>query len=338
MFKVQGSKFKIVKLKPWDRRGLSRSLYLRLLFTAGVLLLLLCLPLTFQVTIGVANFEHRTLNIEPFSSAHALEVPVLKGYVNDYANMMSPEARSKIESTLKAFEQSDSTQIVVLTVPSLEGEVQEEFSMKVAEAWKIGQKGKDNGVVLFVAGKERKVRIEVGRGLEGKLTDLVSGQIIDLIIKPRFAKGDFDGGFIAATSALIDATRGEFKAEEKRAVTKKGHGTPLPVLIIFGAIALIALGRISRVLGGAAGAVGFPLIGLLLGFPLLTIILIGFLGLVMGIFLPLLFGGLGGGGGGFWFGGLGGGGGGFGDSGGDSGGFDGGGGGDFGGGGASGDW
>ena len=273
----------------------------------------------------------------PLFTAFALEVPALKYHVNDYANMVSPGVRTKIEGDLKAFEQSDSTQIVILTIQSLEGEDLEGFSIKVAEAWKIGQKGKDNGVIFLVAKQERKMRIEVGRGLEGKLTDLVSGQIIDRIVKPRFAKGDFDGGFLAATQGLIDAARGEFKAEEKRAVTKKRQGTPLPVIIIFGAIALIALGRVSRVLGGAAGAVGFPLIGFLLGFSLLTIVLIGLLGLVMGIFLPLLFGGLGrGGGGGFWPGGFGGSGG-FGDGGGDSGGF-GGGGGDFGGGGASGDW
>jgi uncharacterized protein len=275
----------------------------------------------------------------PLFTAFALEVPTLKYHVNDYANMMSSGARTKIEGDLKAFEQSDSTQIVILTIQSLEGEDLEGFSIKVAEAWKIGQKGKDNGVIFLVAKQERKMRIEVGRGLEGKLTDLVSGQIIDRIVKPRFAKGDFDGGFLTAAQGLIDAARGEFKAEEKRAVTKKRQGTPLPVIIIFGAIALIALGRVSRVLGGAAGAVGFPLIGFLLGFSLLTIVLIGLLGLVMGIFLPLLFGGLGrGGGGGFWPGGFGGGSGGFGDGGGDSGGFGGGGGGDFGGGGASGDW
>lgn len=266
---------------------------------------------------------------------HALDVPQLKYHVNDYANMMSPETRSKIEGDLKAFEQSDSTQVVILTIQSLEGEDLEGYSIKVAEAWKIGQKGKDNGVILLVANKERKIRIEVGRGLEGKLTDLASGQIIDLVMKPRFKNGDYDGGFIAATQALIDATRGEFKADEKRTPSRKGHNTPLPVLFIFGAIGLLALSRISRILGGAAGAIGFSLIGLLMGFPLIAIALIGVLGLAMGIFLPLFFGGFGGGGG-FWLGG-----GGFGggdDGGGDFGGFGGGGGGDFGGGGASGGW
>ena len=267
--------------------------------------------------------------------ALAFEVPTLKGYVNDYADMMSQETRLKIENELKAFEQSDSTQIVILTIPSLEGEVLEQFSIKVAEAWKIGQKGKDNGAILLVSKGDRKTRIEVGRGLEGKLTDLMAGRIVNFVINPRFKRNDFDGGFIAATQALIDVTRGEFKVDETQAQPRKKRSSSLPVLFIFGAIALLTLGRISRVLGGAAGAVGGSLIGLFMGFPLVAIALIGLLGLGMGIFLPLLFGGFGGGGGGFFPGGFGGGG--FG-GGGDSGGFGGGGGGDFGGGGASGDW
>ncbi len=271
----------------------------------------------------------------------ALEVPALKGYVNDYGNMMSPDTRSKIEAELKAFEQSDSTQIVIVTIPSLESEVLEQFSIKVAEAWKIGQKGKDNGAILLVSNQDRKIRIEVGRGLEGKLTDLMAGRIIQYVIKPRFSRGDFDGGFIAATQAIIDVSRGEFKADENDGATERTKNTPLPVLFIFGAAPLLILGRISRVLSGIAGAIGFPLIGLFLGLPIFVLILMGVFGLAMGILLPLMFSGFGRGmGGGFgrgFGGGFGGGSGGFGGFGGGSGGF-GGGGGSFGGGGASGGW
>jgi uncharacterized protein len=286
-------------------------------FLAGQAILRLFCLIAFLFTIHYSLF-----------TSFALEVPALKGYVNDYGNMMSPETRSKIETELKAFEQSDSTQIVILTIPSLEGEVLEEFSIKVGDVWKIGQKGKDNGIILLVSNQDRKIRIEVGRGLEGKLTDLASGQIIDLVMNPRFKNGDYDGGFIAATQTLIDVTRGEFKVDERQASTGKKRSSSFPVLFIFGAMALLTLGRISRVLGGAAGAIGFSLIGLFMGFPLVAIALIGVLGLGMGIFLPLIFGGFGRGGG-FFPGGFGGGG--------DSGGFGGGGGG-FGGGGASGDW
>ncbi len=145
--------------------------------------------------------------------ASALSIPPLRGYVNDYANMISDPAKAKLEEELKSFEQSDSTQLVLLTIPSLEGEPIEDYSIKVAEAWKLGQTRKDNGILLLVSKNDRKMRIEVGRGLEGRLTDLMAGRIIDLVIKPRFKRDDFDGGFNAGVVSLIDATRGEFKAE-----------------------------------------------------------------------------------------------------------------------------
>ena len=149
-------------------------------------------------------------------AASALEVPELRGYVNDYAGMISPSTGAQLAEKLKAFEESDSTQMVILTIPSLEGEPIEDVGIKVAESWKIGQKGKDNGILLLVSKQERKMRIEVGRGLEGRLTDLTAGRIIDLVITPRFRAGDLDGGFIAGVSALIGAMRGEFQADARR--------------------------------------------------------------------------------------------------------------------------
>jgi uncharacterized protein len=144
----------------------------------------------------------------------AAEIPKLQGYVNDYGNMISPSVETELTAKLRSFEASDSTQIVILTVPSLNGEPIEDFSIRVAEAWKIGQAGKDNGVLLTVSREDRKMRIEVGRGLEGKLTDLAAGRIIDLVMRPKFKDGNYDAGFIAGISALIDATRGEFQAEK----------------------------------------------------------------------------------------------------------------------------
>ena len=285
-------------------------------------------------------------------AAHGLEVPRLQGYVNDYAGMISPSAKSKIEEGLKAFEQSDSTQVVVLTIPSLEGENIEEFSIKVAEAWKIGQQQKDNGILLIVSKQDRKIRIEVGRGLEGKLTDLMAGRIIDQVIKPRFKQGDFDGGFIAGASALIDATRGEFKAEQRRIQRRQKGFPPFLSIFLFLAVFTIIIGSVSRVLGGVFGALGLPALTYLFAsvasIPILVLLTI--FGFGAGLFLPSLFssgssrrgdshhrgggfffgpgtGGFFGGGGGFS------GGGGFGGGGGFSGG-----GGSFGGGGASGDW
>jgi uncharacterized protein len=274
----------------------------------------------------------------PFK-AQALEVPQLQGYVNDYAGMISPAVKDKLEGELKSFEQSDSTQLVILTIPSLEGETIEDFGIRVAEAWKIGQKNKDNGIILLIAKQERKIRIEVGRGLEGRLTDLLAGRIVDLVISPRFKRGDFDGGFIAGVSALIDATRGEFKAEARPPARQTGGLHTFLVFLVAFFVVLILVSSLSRILGGVVGAVGLPALIHLGLFPLglVSLILSVLVGLGIGILLPSLFSAGGYGGGGFWpGGGFFSSGGGWGD--GDSGGGFGGGGGDFGGGGASGDW
>ncbi len=170
--------------------------------------------------------------------ARALNVPRLQGYVNDYAHMVSGSARTKLEEELKSFEQSDSTQLVILTIPSLEGEPPEDYSIKVVEAWKLGQARKDNGILLLVSKDDRKMRIEVGRGLEGRLTDLTAGRIIDLAIKPRFKRGDFDGGFAAGVASLIDATRGEFRAGQNDSIKRT---QPFPSLGLFLMVVFILL-------------------------------------------------------------------------------------------------
>jgi len=276
------------------------------------------------------------LSLTLSTQALALDLPELKGHVNDYAGMLSPGRGAALEQELRNLETSDSTQIVVLTVPTLGGENLEEFSIKVAEAWKIGQQGAANGVILLVAKAERKVRIEVGRGLEGKLTDLVSGRIIRADITPRFKAGDFDGGIAAGVKALTEVVKGEYKAAPRDLRQGKKGAPPVLTLLVFLAVAAVFLSSFSRYLAGAAGAVGLPLIAWLT-FPGLALAIVAGLavgGFLLGLFLAFLFGGGGGGGGYFggpFFGGYSGGGGG------DSGGFSGGGG-DFGGGGASGDW
>jgi len=270
-------------------------------------------------------------------TAYGLDVPRLEGYVNDYAGMIHSSTKSKLEEALRGFEQSDSTQIVILTIPTLEGENIEEFGIKVAERWKIGYQGKDNGVLFIVSKQERKIRIEVGRGLEGKLTDLMAGRIIDQVIKPKFKQSDFDGGFIAGVSALISAARGEFKAGPRPVQRRQKSFPPFLTFLLFLGIFILILGSLSRILGGVAGAIGLPALVYLTVLPvgILIVIFLALVGLGAGFFLPSLFFTKGSGGGGFFFGsGMGGhsiGGGGFG------GGFSGGGG-SFGGGGASGDW
>jgi len=280
------------------------------------------------------------LTLLAFSSAAlALDVPLLRGHVNDYAGMLSSRTADELEKQLGDFERTDSTQIVVLTIPTLAGENLEEYSIKVAEKWRIGQKGLDNGAILIIAKTERKIRIEVGRGLEGKLTDLVSGRIIRGDMAPRFKAGDFDGGVSAGVSAIMAVVKGEYKAKPRDLRNSRKGAPPIFTLLIFFIVACVFLGAVSRVIGGLAGAVGLPIIAALT-FPGLALVFLAGLavaGFLLGLFLSFLFGG-GGRGGGFggpfyggWYGG------GFGGGSGGGGGFSGGGG-DFGGGGASGDW
>lgn len=270
----------------------------------------------------------------------ALEVPQLRGRVNDYANMLSPAASERLEQTLAAFENSDSTQIVVLTVNSLEGENLEEYSIKVAEAWRIGQTKLDNGAILLIAKQEHKIRIEVGRGLEGVLTDLTSGRIIRGDISPYFKKNDYDRGITAGVSSIMQVVRGEYKAQPRDLKQGKKSAEPVFTLLVFLLVAVVFLGSFSKYLGGAAGAAGLALIGFLTfpGLGILVLVLLGVAGFVLGLLVAFMFGGGGGGSGGGFGGPFIGGGFGGGSSGG--GGFDGfsGGGGSFGGGGASGDW
>lgn len=172
----------------------------------------------------------------------ALEVPKLNGYVNDLAGVISPGTELKIESFLRGFESSDSTQLVILTIETLEGESLEEYSLRVAETWKVGQKGKDNGALLLIAKQDRKMRIEVGYGLEGRLTDLLAGRIIDNEIKPRFQAGDFDGGVIAGVTAMAEAVRGEYLGTGSTGQKKKRNPWGSLALLLFLGPGLMLLG------------------------------------------------------------------------------------------------
>jgi uncharacterized protein len=273
-------------------------------------------------------------------NAWALQVPALKGRVNDYAGLLSSGTAQQLEAVLAELESTDSTQIVVLTIASLEGDSLEGFSIRVVEQWQIGQKGKDNGALLLVSKNDRKIRIEVGYGLEGKLTDLVSGRIIRDVMVPQFKMGRYDQGIIDGVAAMTGVVRGEFAAPPSHRGPSRRGTSPgfvgLVVLFFF----INMLGRINRGLGAAAGGVLAPIAGALF----LNLGILGILSLIpvgaAGGFLMGLMGGPVSFGrtitrhrSGYWGGGFGGGG----FGGGGFGGFSGGGGG-FGGGGASGGW
>jgi uncharacterized protein len=195
------------------------------------------------------------LQFVPLSTLQAINVPALSGRINDYAGMISAPAKAEIEAKLKQFEAEESTQIVILTVPSFEGDPIEDFSIRVAEAWKIGHKGTDNGVLLIVSRDDHKVRIEVGYGLEGRLTDLQSGRIVRDEIVPAFKTGQFDAGFAVGVTSIIAAVRGEYKAKPQ--AEKKGDKPSIPLLVII-LIVFYFLSQISRGHRGGGPMIGGP--------------------------------------------------------------------------------
>jgi uncharacterized protein len=226
-------------------------------------------------------------------AALALEVPLLRARVNDYAGVLSPGVVRQLDLQLKDFEQRDSTQIVVLTIPSLEGDALEDFSMRVAEQWKVGHKGLDNGAILLISRADRKVRIEVGYGLEGRLTDLQAGRIIRGIIVPEFKAGRFDQGVVNGVQAMIDVVRGEFKAEDKK--DSRGFGSrdltnAIPFLFLF-IFLVFSLGGVSRPLGTAAGGFLMPFLGHMAFSPGLGfLVALAGIGLVVGFILSVFAG------------------------------------------------
>ncbi len=142
------------------------------------------------------------------SRCWALPVPPLTGRVNDRAELLSRAAEQQINQQLIAYEKTTGHQLAVLTIPTLDGDPIEDFSIRVVEAWKLGKKGKDDGVLVLVVSKDHKMRIEVGYGLEGELTDANAGQMVRDVMAPRFRRGDYEGGITAAVNAIILKTGG----------------------------------------------------------------------------------------------------------------------------------
>ncbi len=142
-------------------------------------------------------------------TAGALEVPYLSGRVNDQALLLDDAFEGQLEERLRLLEEETGAQVVVLTITSLEGDPIEDYSIRVVETWKLGREGVDDGVLVLIARDDRRMRIEVGYGLEGALTDAQAGRIIDGLMTPRFREGDFNGGVGAAVEAISAAVRGE---------------------------------------------------------------------------------------------------------------------------------
>lgn len=142
-------------------------------------------------------------------SLYALDPPPLKGRINDNADLLSPEEEQELSRYLQAVEEQSGAQIALLTIPSLEGDNLESFSYRTAKTWELGEADKDNGLLLLIALEERKIRIEVGYGLEGTVTDSLSGFIIRNHIAPHFKRGDYAAGISEGLHTLGSVITGE---------------------------------------------------------------------------------------------------------------------------------
>jgi uncharacterized protein len=181
--------------------------------------------------------------------------PAPPNYFNDYAGVVPPGTAAGLNQELENFERATSSQILVAVYPRMQSESSiEDYTVRVAEAWKVGQKGKNNGAVLFVFIADRKMFIQVGYGLEGALPDALAKQIIESDIKPHFKAGDYAAGLTAGVNAMLAAVRGEYKGTGRTAAEGTGNDK-VAVLIMFGVFGLIIALILARVLTGARGRV-----------------------------------------------------------------------------------
>jgi uncharacterized protein len=141
-------------------------------------------------------------------------VPPLTGRVVDRADLLTPETERELEALLAEHEAATGNQVAVLTIPSLDGEDLEAYSLRVARAWELGTAEFDNGVLILIAYRDRKIRIEVGYGLEGALPDVTAARIIRHEMTPRFREGDFDAGVLAGARAVVGAIEGTYTPPE----------------------------------------------------------------------------------------------------------------------------
>jgi uncharacterized protein len=261
-------------------------------------------------------------------------VPALTSQVTDLTNTLTASERQTLESKLRDWEARTTNQLVVLMVPTTAPEPIEEYSLRVAEAWKIGQKGKDNGAIFLIAKDDKRMRIEVAYGFEGVLTDVTARRIIGETVAPLFKNGQFAEGINAGVDRIIDVIgRGEPLPPETARRAAPRHSFDYGNLFIILLVAVPIVGTILRSIFGNIGgsAIGGGLAGVVTWFLAGSLLIAG--GAAVVAFAIIIFSMFGGGRGGGWIPGVGG----FGGGGGGGGGFSGGGG-SFGGGGASGGW
>ncbi len=199
-----------------------------------------------------------------FARSQVAEVPFMTGRVTDNADLLSAATRSHLKEVIKAHEESSTNQIAILTLPSLEGVRLEEFAAQVLQAWKLGEKGKDNGVLLLVSPGDRRARIEVGAGLSEKLTDASADRIVRDLMAPQFQQGDYDQGIDAGIHAIIGQLEGNEQAgaepakdnQAKSDSSFEGSDMAISERILFGAFIFGIIGLFT-VIGVMTPGVGW---------------------------------------------------------------------------------
>jgi uncharacterized protein len=180
--------------------------------------------------------------------------PPPKQYFNDYAGVVSAATVDRLNRMLEDFERATSSQIIVAIFPKMQSDSSiEDYTFRVKEAWKVGQKGKDNGAALFVFVQDRKMFLQVGYGLEGALPDALAKRIIDDELAPRFKAGDYDGGLSAGVTAILAATKGEYQGNGQTAASGSHRGGVPVLFIVFGMLFLLVF--LSRLFGRRGGMV-----------------------------------------------------------------------------------
>ena len=176
--------------------------------------------------------------------------PPPQRHFNDYARVVSPATAQTLDQTLAEFERATSSQIVVAVFPKMQSDSSvEDYTVRVAQSWKVGQAGKNNGAVLFVFVEDRQLYIQTGYGLEGALPDALAKQIIENEIKPQFRAGNFDAGLTAGVTAILQATRGEYKGTGRTAREQQRPGPQVWHIVLF-IILFAAISSLSRRSGG----------------------------------------------------------------------------------------
>jgi uncharacterized protein len=187
-------------------------------------------------------------------SGHAAEVipPKPPGYFEDTAGVVSKEAALRFNEQLAQFERETSNQVWVVVYPKMQSDSSiEDYTYRVKDVWKVGQKGVNNGAVLFVFVQDHKMYIQVGYGLEGALPDATCFEIISNEIRPKFKAGDYEGGLEAGINAIIAATKGEYKGSGRTRLERRGNtGVPSFLFFIIFVIVLMIISRLMRRLGG----------------------------------------------------------------------------------------